>query len=369
MVINVDALATLAAATGAFAQSNVTLFGIVDAGYASVSNASTSTAASSKKSGITNSGLNSSRLGFRGEEDLGGGMKAGFWLETALANDSDATTVNFARRSTVSLTGGFGEIRVGRDYTPTFWNTTVYDAFGTNGIGQASTPNLIGLAGVKSNSTAVRSNNSVSYFTPTIGGFSAQLMVGFGENSQVGGAASVSTGNYMGVRGGYVAGPLSVHAAFGEVKGGTTAKSYALDAATGLVKETAASTSTAVKSTNFGASYDLGMIKPALFIGEEKDAAKKVGAVEFSATAPVGPGTIRAAYSKYDVKNSADDATKFSLGYVYDLSKRTAVYGTYATVTNKGAQTLSVANNGLTNATANAGGKSSGFEAGVRHSF
>lgn len=348
------ALATLAAATGAFAQSSVTLFGIVDAGYASVKNDSKGTFASSKKSGITNSGLNSSRLGFRGEEDLGGGMKAGFWLETALANDSDATAVNFARRSTVSLMGGFGEVRIGRDYTPTFWNTTVYDAFGTNGIGQASTPNLIALAAkgvtanVIPNTTAVRSNNSVSYFTPTMGGFNAQVMVGFGENAQTG-STSVKTGDYMGLRGNYATGPLAVSAAYGKLEGATDAAD--------------------VKTTNFGASYDLGMVKPFVFVGEEKTSTAKVGAYEFGLTAPVGPGTVRAAYSKYDVKNSTSDASKFAVGYVYDLSKRTAVYGTFATVSNKGEQVLSVANNGLTNAAANPGGKSSGFEAGVRHSF
>jgi predicted porin len=343
------ALAAVAATGAAFAQSTVTLFGIVDAGYASVKNSSTATAASTKKSGITNSGLNSSRLGFRGEEDLGGGMKAGFWLETALANDSDATAVNFARRSTVSLMGGFGEVRIGRDYTPTFWNTTVYDAFGTNGVGQASTPGLIHLVTPAINTTAVRSNNSVSYFMPAMSGFTGQVMVAFGENVQTSGTSSVKTGDYLGLRGGYATGPLSVHAAYGKLEGAANAND--------------------VKTTNFGASYDLGMIKPALFVGEEKTTTAKVGAVEVSVTAPVGAGTIRAAYSKYDVKNTNNDASKFALGYVYDLSKRTAVYGTYAAVTNKGTQTLSVANNGLTNAAANAGGKSSGFEAGLRHSF
>ena len=339
------ALAVLAASGTAFAQSSVTLFGIVDAGYASVKNGSTATAGSTSKSGITNSGLNSSRLGFRGVEDLGGGLKAGFWLETALANDSDATSVNFARRSTVSLMGGFGEVRIGRDYTPTFWNTTVYDPFGTNGIGQASTPGLIG----SSNTTAVRANNSVSYFTPDMGGLSGQIMIAFGENTQTSGTPTVKTGNYMGLRGGYAAGPLSVHVATGKLNGATAAAD--------------------VKTSNFGASYDLGIVKPFLFVGQEKNAAAKVGAVEIGATAPVGAGTIRAAFSKYDLKNSPSESSKLALGYVHDLSKRTSLYGTFAMVSNKGGATLSVANNGLTNAAANASGKSTGYEVGVKHSF
>ena len=115
------ALAALTAFAGAAsAQSSVTLFGIVDAGVARLSGGGKT------KIGMTNSGYNSSRFGVRGVEDMGGGMQAGFWLEGQLTNDDgNAAGLNFQRRSTVSLMGGFGEIRMGRDYTPTFWNTTV----------------------------------------------------------------------------------------------------------------------------------------------------------------------------------------------------------------------------------------------------
>src|SRR5690606_31040405 len=97
----------------------------------------------------------SSRLGFRGTEDLGGGLSASFWLEAALDTDDgegQATNSNnqasgtgaavagrqgltFNRRSTVSLSGGFGEVRLGRDYVPQFWNLSVFDPFGTRGVG------------------------------------------------------------------------------------------------------------------------------------------------------------------------------------------------------------------------------------------
>jgi len=107
------ALAVLAASGAAMAQSSVTLFGIVDAAYTSGSGSV------SDKTQLTNSGYNSSRLGFRGVEDLGGGMKASFHIEGALANDNgNASGLTFQRRSTVSLQGGMGEIRLGRDYTP-----------------------------------------------------------------------------------------------------------------------------------------------------------------------------------------------------------------------------------------------------------
>ena len=117
------ALAALAVAGVASAQSSVTLFGVVDAsisGYSSTSrdlNGATflnpfyvnrgSVKASRRE--LANSGYNSSRLGFRGTEDLGGGLAASFWLEAPIKNDDGSEGVaTFARRSTVSLSGGFG---------------------------------------------------------------------------------------------------------------------------------------------------------------------------------------------------------------------------------------------------------------------
>lgn len=339
------ALAALTAFAGAAsAQSSVTLFGIVDAGVARLS------AGGKNVTGMTNSGYNSSRIGFRGVEDLGGGLQAGFWLEGQLTNDDgNAAGLNFQRRSTVSLMGRFGEVRLGRDYTPTFWNTTVYDEFGTNGIGQSMTPGMIGANG--NGVAAVRSNNSVSYFTPAMGGFTLQVMKAFGENVSGG----VKTNDYLGFRAGFAAGPVSVHGAYGKTEGATDAVD--------------------VKYMNFGASFDAGIVKPQLFIGQEKTGSGlKVTGIEVSLGVVLGQGRIRAAYSKYDQKGgtaafNGNDWDKIAVGYLYNLSKRTAVYTTYARVGNKGAQTKIVANNGLGGVTASPGGNASGFEFGVRHAF
>src|SRR5688572_7702048 len=173
------ALAVMAAAGAASAQSSVTLFGIVDAtlawGRGNVGD----------RFQLTNSGYNSSRLGFRGTEDLGGGMSASFWLEAGVNNDNGtgaATNINnqasggalagtnggqgltFNRRSTVSLAGGWGELRLGRDYTPQFANTSFYDPFGTVGVGTNQViSSAIGVIGA----TAVRASNSVGYLLPS----------------------------------------------------------------------------------------------------------------------------------------------------------------------------------------------------------
>ena len=139
---SLTALAALAVCGLASAQSSVTLFGVVDAGltYQSSTARDPITGASVKqsKTSLGNSAYNSSRIGFRGTEDLGGGLAASFWLEAPISNDDGATGIStFSRRSTVSLSGGFGELRLGRDYTPTFWNDTVFDPFGTNGSGSS----------------------------------------------------------------------------------------------------------------------------------------------------------------------------------------------------------------------------------------
>ena len=128
-------LAALACSGPALSQSSVTLFGIVDAAY---SHGSGSIA---DRDQLTSGGNNSSRVGFRGTEDLGGGLSASFWLEAQFNADNGtgvATNLNnqapsagsasaggggltFNRRSTVSLAGSWGEVRLGRDYAKRAW--------------------------------------------------------------------------------------------------------------------------------------------------------------------------------------------------------------------------------------------------------
>ena len=351
------ALAALTAFAGAAsAQSSVTLFGVVDvsARYTEYDDKG--------QYQLATDGNASSRLGFRGVEDLGGGLKAGFWLEGSLSADTGTmplASINggsgnsaaiFQRRATVSLMGGWGEIRLGRDYTTHFWNTTVYDPFGTNGVGSANTFAMLGAANANV-STAVRSNNAISYFTPNLGGFSAQLQYAFGE--QVSGG--VKTNNFMGFRLGYAAGPISVHGAYGKTEGATDAVDH--------------------KAMNFGGSFDMGFLKASLMVAQEKNGAGlKTIAIEPGIMVPVGAGVIRASFARHDQKGGTaawndNDWDKIAVGYLHNLSKRTTVYATYARIANDGTQTKTVANNGLGGVTASPGGNSSGIEFGVRHAF
>jgi predicted porin len=351
------ALAVLAAAGAASAQSSVTLFGVVDAtlafGKGSIAD----------RTQLTNSGYNSSRLGFRGTEDLGGGMSASFWLEAGLNNDNGqgantnsnnqasgqpaAGTVpagsqglTFNRRSTVSLAGGWGELRLGRDYTPQFWNLTVFDPFGTNGVGTSQLLNSgSGLTGV----TAVRSSNGIGYFLPgNLGGFYGQVQYYLGENLE-NGAATEDDGRGIGLRVGYAAGPFNVALALSRT-----------DYAAGDVKQ-----------NNLAGQWDFGVAK--LQAGFSKDSAGSVDGKGFlvGGLIPVGAGEIRVAYSQYKVDLAGDPKTrKIAVGYVHNLSKRTAVYTTYARVKNSGGAAQAL--NGSSTA---ANASSSGFDFGLRHSF
>ena len=347
------ALAVLAASGAAMAQSSVTLFGIVDTNVSyldGVSNAAGTNTDS--KYGIGTSGNATSRLGFRGVEDLGGGLKAGFWLEGQIdGDDGNAAGFNFKRRSTLSLMGGFGEVRLGRDLTPGYSKFISYDLFGQVGMGQflGWSSNLYG-----ADVGGVRADNMLSYYTPNFGGFTAGVSYGFGEDT-----ASSKTNRYVG---GYVAfdnGPISV--------------ALAMDKNNGNLPTTPAVNGDRTQ-VSLGGSYDFGMLKASALVQKvEFEPTVGTGKVKvdnwaLGLSAPVGPGTVKAQYASYDLKDSSNEAQQLSVGYVYDLSKRTAVYGTVSFLKNKGASAVSLAGNGLSLGGAS-GENQTGYQVGIRHAF
>lgn len=420
------ALAVMAAAGAASAQSSVTLFGIVDVAYTY-----TTATGNGKLHQIRSDAYNSSRVGLRGTEDLGGGMSASFWLEMGFNADNGSgqnTTLNntqagdrisfgtnsfpsanlggrqgltFNRRSTVSLAGPFGELRLGRDYVPTFWNLTVFDPFGTNGVGSS-----YNVSGGSLNprgggaSPAVRSSNSVGYFLPAnLGGFYGQAMYAYAEqpnrcsNPFVSPAGSGTTncagvvgdGKYWGARLGWASGPFNVAGSYGFTNY-NNGPSATQSTPTGSGFGTAAGASTFIGDYvqwNLGGQWDAGMAKVMAQFGDQT-VERNAGAGERSlrhwligALVPVGAGEIRASYTaaKRDdsgVAAGADNSKvrQFAVGYVHNFSKRTAVYTTYAqqraTAAAGSTATASVA--GLSSLAATSG-RARGFDIGLRHSF
>lgn len=348
------ALAVLAASGAAMAQSSVTLYGVADAGVTYLNG-------KDNWSGVTSGNNLTSRLGFRGTEDLGGGLKANFVLEGGFNLDSGdgksggatGTGFEFKRRSTVGLAGSFGEVRLGRELTAAFNATGRYDVFGSVGLGYSRLWADGAVADANANATAVTTNlrvsNMVTYVSPDFTGFKVGLNYGFGETTN-----GNSDSSYLGAGLMYDNGPLSLGLGLERLNNG--ANSVAVSD---------------IDAWSLGGSYDFGVAKLLAGYRESKvDRAtgenKRLG-YYVAATAPVGAGTVRVSYNRYEneLANVKGKADQFAIGYVYGLSKRTSVYGTYAYIKNKdGANLYTLGSGGL-----KTNGSQQGVQVGVSHAF
>jgi predicted porin len=321
----------------ALAQSTVSLFGTVDLNVTSAKSGMTSVTSMDQGGNIF-----PSRLGFRGTEDLGGGLAAGFWLESAsLPDTGEMQGVAWQRRSTLSLShNAFGELRLGRDYTPSFWNISQFSPFGTVGVGGSS--NIVegwpfGLGGAK---TLVRANNSVSYFLPrNLGGVYGQFTVAMPEGQ--------AGSKYSGARLGYASGAFDIAASYGQTP------------VEGLH----------YRNASLGGSYDFGLAKLYANYLQQKAPNDKQTNIMLGLSVPVGAGVIKASVARSDRSGpgvDADDATQLAIGYVHWLSKRSAVYGTWSKIRNKG-NAAYVVTDALKDP--QAGASSRGFQVGISHNF
>ena len=401
-IVGMAALAVLGVAS---AQSSVTLFGVLDesvSAYQNTSETPLGITARVSRQVLASNGYNQSRLGFRGTEDLGGGLAASYWLEAALfpddgttggnvANSGASSTGFFNRRSTVSLSGVAGELRLGRDYTPTFWNDLVFDPFSANGVGTNVIATANGfsstgasVSGFQANNTYIRASNSVGYFLPpNLGGFYGQAMYAFNEQVKYDPGAftpkapnNSRAGQYWGGRFGYANNALDVAASYGE---STIADSFF------------AGLTTTLDTFNLGASYDFGLVK--LFgefskakLNTDNDGVIPIGTINASpratgyllgATVPVGAGLIRASYSQVTLDPNRviaqltgdPKASKWAVGYVYNLSKRTALYATLAQLNNKNGYDLAVGSVPFVSGGTFQATTSRGYDLGIRHAF
>lgn len=325
------------------AQTSVSIYGVADAG---VSNDNGRFAA-----GTTNavgSGLQTgSRIGFKGSEDLGGGLSAIFNLENGYNIDdgslAQGANLLFGRKAFVGLQGGFGAVKLGRQDSAVYTSTFIYDPF-TDGIAGAYTR-------VFTNNSALRRNdNTIDYTTPTLGGFNAEAAYSFGE---VAGDNSAGRGFSGSI--GYAAGPLSVTLSHQNVNSRPVAP--------------AAIVST--KLTALGGSYDFQVVKvSALYQTNKADTAPALDTRDalIGMSVPFGASTFLASYIRHtDKAVGASDANQIAIGYTYALSKRTNLYTGYSRIANDGNARFGLA-------TVATGGSASGttdklFVAGVRHLF
>lgn len=348
------ALLTLAA-SGAMAQSSVTLGGILDAAVRSVHNEG----GGSVKSLVSGSNQ-TSRLYFRGEEDLGSGLAAGFWLESGVNADTGAATGGtqfFDRRATLSLSSrDVGELRLGRDYVPTYTIWSRHDPYthvgvaGSNNFSSSSQTGPIRSAFGTGPNTTVRSSNAVEFLLPSgLGGIEGGLMVAAGE----GGTAANGQDKLVGGRIGWQGANLGVHAAQVTTSNDLTAAGK-------------------FKDTLFAVNGTVANVRMNAALRKYEQAQSQETILLLSAIATFGQIELKASVLKANMKGrvgativDANDATQVGIGAVYNLSKRCALYAQGARIRNDGRATFSVPGG----TTMVAGGNSTGFEAGLRHNF
>lgn len=330
------ALAVLASTGAAMAQSSVTLYGIVDLSYASSKDEikAGSSAAALRKTTMDSGTVSGSRYGFKGSEDLGGGLKANFQLENGFsADDGTSGTAGsaFSRASWVGFSGGFGEIRLGKDWT-------ARDEI--NGNAHAVFDSGLSADTFLTSNYNANPGNQIKYLSPNLSGFSGMVSYALGENK----SATKSAKGITAVSVQYAAGPVYVGAAYQEDKMNYFA------------------TDVTMKDTLVNATYDLGVAKlmasyrnvKNTFDGFDKEKTAQIGV-----DVPVGAALVVSAGYAHTTKELAAAADKtgngFGLGAMYSLSKRTSIYTglTFAKQKQDGAEDL----------------KSDRFAVGVRHTF
>ena len=401
------ALAVASLAGAAFAQSSVTVYGIVDTGYSNYQNDAAGNT-KVRQSGLSSGNTITNRLGFRGVEDLGGGLKAKFNLEMGYNADDGAgqittNTLNaqggntpngalvFSRLSWVGLETSIGEFRLGREVHPGYLNYVVFDPFGAVGAA-ASLPSVQMIDAFVTTGTHIRFSNGITYATK-LGPVTGMLTYAPSEvqSNAVGGVGALKDGDgeSYGLRIGYGAGPVSLALAYANVK------------ATVIAPGTAAIGSANDRETvNLAGTYDFGVaklwgqfarLKVDNYGNNAGNLTGKSGML--GVTVPLGAHLLKASYAQSE--NSGQNSwetSKLGLGYEYRFSKRTAFYTNFAITDNDnggrtGVGVLSTANGGYVSSQFASGfsqpnggvgagggavaanGKSRGFDIGLRHAF
>jgi predicted porin len=301
------------AAVSAFAQSSVTIYGRVDMGV-------------QKDPGTglrLNASNGTSRIGFRGVEDLGGGMRATFDLQhrfNAEAGKPDGTLggrVFWQGNSFVGLGGGWGDIHVGRRLTAYRNVDNIGDSFGVERVGSISAGTVVADKANNGDGSGLGRTDQVYYESPNLGGFKAAVSIGLKQqDSAVTGAAlapaPAANGTLFSTALWYGNGPLLV--GFGYEQNREKDKGYTL-----------------------GGQYDFGVARA--FLGyvstDPVGAVKATKNIQIGATAPVGPVVLKVGFLRTSPPVGAN-TSKIGLGLDYTLSKRTKIYSNYGKPKNVG---------------------------------
>ncbi|HJW01953.1 MAG TPA: porin [Azospira sp.] len=370
------------ASTAAFAQSNVTVYGVADVSFENVK-ADSAVVSGENINGRNRVNTNSSLLGFKGSEDLGNGLKALFQFETQVdmtntqapnasgltPKQSDLTSTGStfgAKRDTfVALAGNFGTVLGGYVSTPYRSIVTGYDVVpGSAGVGNSN-----GVFGkVYGGTNLVFRTNAVAYATPTFSGFSG--VIAYVPNT----AKSIDTttnGNSVDPRGWN----LALNYANGGFKGAYSYLKLDDVGVGGLAGEDH-------RAHLLAASYDFGQGTTLVGMYQNFKGTVDTGAASADVKRNsyylglkhvLGANEFAVAYQKAnktsgDLVNDNTDANQWTLRYGYNFSKRTQAYAVYSRIDNKDNSNFSFGG-GNSLGTVGAGSNPTAFGVGVRHSF
>lgn len=350
------ALPVLSTASLAFAQSSVTLYGVVDA---SIQSAHTGTGNTTR---LDSSAVAPSRIGFQGTEDLGDGLAAVFRLENGFNVDNGSIAGNgnlFNRESWVGLRGSLGQIQAGVNYTPLFSTYVNYSMGELNTLGWGNATNNFVYV------PTARVANSVRYVSPSMGGVIVRAVYAFGTE----GAAPRTMGDTASVGVNYKLGAFSADLDYLQQK-------YATSTAT---------TAPVYQGKYYlgATSYDFGFLKAALLYQMHRGSPDPTSAVsstyanpdnnfyEINATIPrLAGGTLLVSFGQYKrLSSSSGNASSYGLRYDYRLSKRTGLYTGVSYIRNASNAAFTVNNAGGAGVATTAGRNVSSFIMGMVTTF
>lgn len=325
---------------GAHAQSSVQVTGLVDVYAGSMKMAGDS----DRRSVVNSGGMTTSWFGFKGTEDLGGGLKASFQLTSFFQADNGAPTRGipndtfFSRDANVSLSGSFGSVLLGRWMAPNFLPSVIGNPLGDSFtfsplILHMNVPLFNAASWMSTTPADTGWSNQIVYSTPDIGGFKANLQYQFGEQAGDNGKKNIGA-NFF-----YFGGPLTLTGFYERDQVSNPGTSVPLGATT--------------KDWMLAAAYDFKVVKPYLSYGQAKadGLPDKAKTLQLGASAPLGAGSLLASWAKTEMTATNRDRKTFTVGYDHYLSKRTDVYAMYM-------------NDRITGQT-----KGNSFGVGIRHRF
>jgi predicted porin len=338
LIALVSGVASACTFSTAYAQSSVTLYGIVDNGLEYQNSGAGAVVRA------VSGGLFASRYGLKGSEDIGGGLKINFQLEQGFSGVTGAASnaaAAFNRQAWVGMSGGFGEARFGLQNTPQYmFMNPELDPVAVMSIGSPMN---------NFNSLTVRVNNAISYFTPTVYGLSAQFMVAMRD------ATTKPTNGLQfynaAVR--YVNGPFRVAAGYEQA-------------------DNAAGTST-LKIFNAGGSVGVGAARFYLAYHTERQTDNSVrrdvyevsGSYSFS---PADQLSLMYGYA-HDRSGQGNNAQQVGLTYSYSLSKMTTLYGSAGFIENRNEAHFTLNGTGYTGIAVAPGANTRGVVVGMLHRF